>query len=134
MAAVHATDTEIARLRDAVSLDVASLDGGKDAIADLYERHDRDFHVTIARCGRNPMLTDLLCAELYPLLRLYRGMPAGTRPPTHRAVVEHERIVSAIEDRDPDLAEVLMRRHISAARGRRETALAEAALAATTKP
>jgi DNA-binding GntR family transcriptional regulator len=37
--------------------------------------------------------------------------------------VEHERIVSAIEDRDPDLAEMLMRRHIAAARVRRETAL-----------
>jgi DNA-binding GntR family transcriptional regulator len=33
--------------------------------------------------------------------------------------------VSAIEDRDPELAERLMRRHTAAARVRRETALAQ---------
>jgi DNA-binding GntR family transcriptional regulator len=31
----------------------------------------------------------------------------------------------AIEDRDPDLAETLIRRHIADARARRETALAQ---------
>lgn len=72
------------------------------------------------------MLIDLLCAELYPLPRLYRGLPAGLRPRRRRAVVEHQRIVAAIEDRDPDLAEMMMRRHIAAARARRETALADA--------
>jgi DNA-binding GntR family transcriptional regulator len=41
-------------------------------------------------------------------------------------VVEHERIVCAIEDRDADLAEITMRRHIAAARARREAVLAQA--------
>ena len=69
------------------------------------------------------MLTDLLCLELYPLLRLYRGLPTFPRPRTTRAALEHERIVAAIEDRDADLAEMMMRRHIAAARLRREAAL-----------
>ena len=96
---------------------------------DVDDSHDHDFHFNIAQCSRNPMLIDLLCAELYPLLRLYRGLPPGLRPRGRRAVIEHQRIVSAIEDRDPDLAEMLMRRHIATARVRRETALAEAGMA-----
>jgi DNA-binding GntR family transcriptional regulator len=78
----------------------------------------------VAQYSRNPMLTELLCAELYPLLRLYRGLPVDALPRTRRAVVEHERVVSAIENRDPDLAEIMMRRHIAAARARRQAVLA----------
>ena len=80
-----------------------------------------DFHFAIAQCSRNPMLINLLCGELYPLLRLYRGPLIGTRPRGRRAIMEHERVVSAIEDHDPDLAETMMRRHISAARMRRQS-------------
>ena len=126
LAARHATEREIAALR-AIVAGSTPITGGEDSSEAAFdERHDRDFHFTIAQCSRNPMLIDLLCAELYPLLRLYRGMPVGFRPRVQRAAVEHERIVSAIADRDPDLAEMLMRRHIAAARARRETALAQA--------
>ena len=133
VAALNATDAEVARLRAAV--DAAALSGTDSTIMDIDDSHDHDFHFNIARCSRNPMLIDLLCAELYPLLRLYRGLPPGLRPRGRRAVVEHQRIVSAIENRDPDLAEMLMRRHIAMARVRRETALAEAGVpgAETTK-
>ena len=73
LAATNATDAEIARLRAAVTENAVGLNGGKDVGAELHERHDQDFHFTIAQCSRNPMLIELLCAELYPLLRLYRG-------------------------------------------------------------
>ena len=126
LAARHATEREIAALR-AIVAGSTRVTGSEDSAETSFdERHDRDFHFTIAQCSRNPMLIDLLCAELYPLLRLYRGMPVGFRPRVQRAAVEHERIVFAIADRDPDLAEMLMRRHIAAARARRETALAQA--------
>jgi DNA-binding GntR family transcriptional regulator len=121
LAAMSATDAEVARLRAAVT-----ENGTRDVGAELDERHDQDFHFSIAQCSRNPMLIELLCGELYPLLRLYRGQLPAVRPHGRRAVIEHERIVSAIEDRDPDLAELLMRRHIAAAQVRRETALAQA--------
>ena len=129
MAAINATEAEIARLRAVVGVDAPTPSGDTTAALHLDEQQDQDFHVTIAQCSRNPMLTELLCGELYPLLRLYRGLPPGRRPRGRRAVVEHERIVCAIEDRDPDLAELLMRRHIAAARRRREFALAEAGAA-----
>jgi DNA-binding GntR family transcriptional regulator len=126
LVASHATDAEIARLRAAVNDNAAALNGNDGALREIDDRHDQDFHFAIAQYSGNPMLTELLCAELYPLLRLYRGLPAGVRPPTRRAVVEHERIVCAIEDRDADLAEITMRRHIAAARARREAVLAQA--------
>ena len=126
LAATNATDAEIARLRAAVTENAVGLNGTKDAGAELHERHDQDFHFSITQCSRNPMLIELLCAELYPLLRLYRGQLPSGRPHRRRAVIEHERIVSAMEDRDPELSELLMRRHIAAARVRRETALAQA--------
>jgi DNA-binding GntR family transcriptional regulator len=126
LVASRATDAEIARLRAAVTDNAAALNGNDGALMEIDDRHDQDFHFAIAQYSRNPMLTELLCAELYPLLRLYRGLPAGLRPRARRAVVEHERVVSAIEDRDADLAEIMMRRHIAAARARREAALAGA--------
>ncbi len=110
LAATNATADEIARLR---------------ALVDQNAIDDQDFHFTIAQCSRNPMLIGLLCGELYSLLRLYRGLPLGVRPRSQRAQIEHERIVSAIEDRDADLAEMQMRRHIASARMRREAALAK---------
>ena len=125
LAATNATDAEIAGLRAGVTESAAGPNGTPDAGAELDERYDQDFHFSIAQCSRNPMLIELLCAELYPLLRLYRGQLPLVRPRRRPAVIEHERIVSAIEDRDPELSELLMRRHIAAARLRRETALAQ---------
>lgn len=125
LAAINATDAEIAELRAAVTENAVGLNGTKDAGEELDERYDQDFHFSIAQCSRNPMLIELLCAELYPLLRLYRGQLPLVRPRRRPAVIEHERIVSAIEDRDPELSELLMRRHIAAARVRRETVLAQ---------
>jgi DNA-binding GntR family transcriptional regulator len=125
LAATNATDAEIAALRAGVTESAGGPNGTPDAGAELDERYDQDFHFSIAQCSRNPTLIELLCAELYPLLRLYRGQLPLVRPRRRPAVIEHERIVSAIEDRDPELSELLMRRHIAAARLRRETALAQ---------
>jgi DNA-binding GntR family transcriptional regulator len=129
LAATNATDAEIAGLRAGVTESAGGRSGtpevGGELGAELDERYDQDFHFSVAQCSRNPMLIELLCAELYPLLRLYRGQLPMVRPRRRPAVIEHERIVSAIEDRDPELSELLMRRHIAAARARRETALAQ---------
>ena len=125
LAAMHATDAELAALRAIVTESAAGSADSEAEAAISEEQYNHDFHSTIARCSRNPMLIDLLCGELYVLLRLYRGIESGMRPRGRRAIVEHERIVAAIEDRDPDLAEMLMRRHIGSARKRREAALAQ---------
>jgi DNA-binding GntR family transcriptional regulator len=123
LAATNATDEEIAALRATVTQGLRGAADKETSASDMDPVSDDDFHFAIAQCSRSAMLIDLLCGELAPLLRLYRGQFGPVRARGQRALTEHERIVSAIEDRDPDLAESLMRRHIAAARGRRKAAL-----------
>lgn len=82
-----------------------------------YQREgDFDFHYRIIKGSGNQKLYQSLCGELYHLVRMYRyrlSMMSG-RPA--QALKEHSHIVEAIEARDGELAEMLMRRHISAAR------------------
>lgn len=74
-----------------------------------------DFHYLIAQGSRNELLIDLLSGELYQLLRMCRYRTGKMAERTGPALKQHRQIVEAIADRDPDLAELLMRRHISGA-------------------
>lgn len=77
MAALNATEAEIVALRAAVAGPTSVSDGAMETTDGAYEQLDRDFHVAVANCSRNPMLIGLLCGELYPLLKLYRGPRLG---------------------------------------------------------
>ncbi|SEI68926.1 DNA-binding transcriptional regulator, GntR family [Allopseudospirillum japonicum] len=77
---------------------------------------DLDFHYRIVLGSHNTKLTELLCGELYHLVRMYRYQLSTSSDRPKQAFVEHHRIVDAIEQRDEELAEMLMRRHISASR------------------
>ncbi|WP_254070600.1 GntR family transcriptional regulator [Acidisphaera sp. L21] len=114
-AAMNVTSAEITALHRAAER--------HDDVQTIDQQHDQDFHFMIAQASRNPMLINLLCSELYPLLRLYRGQNPTSPPRSQRALIEHQRILSAIEDHDPEIAELQMRRHIAAARLRREQAI-----------
>lgn len=81
---------------------------------------DFDFHYLLAKSARSKRLEQFLCKDLYSLIRLCRFAIAHASGRQHQAYRDHERILDAIEDRDPDLAELLMRRHIAAARRRFE--------------
>ena len=115
LAARHMTAGEIAGLRQvlAVHEKQADLKSGEA----YYQREgDLDFHYRIVLGSHNRMLMAILCDDLYYLVRLYRTQfsASGARP--QRAFVEHHRIVDAIEAGDEELAELLMRRHVSASR------------------
>jgi DNA-binding GntR family transcriptional regulator len=77
---------------------------------------DNDLHVRIARGSRNRWLMDIICNELYPLLRICRNqstMATASLKQRGKAVSrEHNAIIGAIEQRDPDAAERLMRAHL----------------------
>lgn len=80
------------------------------------EEGDFDFHYRIVKASRNEVLMQMLCGELYHRVRLYRYQFSVTEGRPQKAFAEHSRIVEAIEARDAEMAELLMRRHISSAR------------------
>lgn len=75
-----------------------------------------DFHFQVARGTHSARLMRLLCGDLYSLIRLCRFKTSGMPGRVLRAFRDHQRICEAIGDRDADLAELLMRRHVIAAR------------------
>jgi DNA-binding GntR family transcriptional regulator len=84
---------------------------------------DRDFHFLIAQISQNPYLVSLLCAELDPLLRVFRTNTGYPKVKRREAAEEHKQILAAMENKDAEFAEMLMRRHVSAANKRRQDAL-----------
>jgi DNA-binding GntR family transcriptional regulator len=73
---------------------------------------DEQFHLSIAEGARLPILIGFL-GQLRGFVRVLRLETA--RHPRHmsRVVTEHEQIVDAIERRDADAAEALLREHLN---------------------
>lgn len=72
-----------------------------------------DFHSRILGASHNPQLAVLLGQDLYPKMRMYRQQTSDHRVDPRQALREHQAITDALCNREPDLAELLMRRHIS---------------------
>lgn len=71
-----------------------------------------NFHaVIVAACG-NAWIQDALSDEVYDLVRFYRWSSPGAAPVSNGRSHEHWQIVRAMQARDEDLAESLMRAHI----------------------
>jgi DNA-binding GntR family transcriptional regulator len=124
LAAKNMSDDEIADLRDLLQQHGRQIEGDPDH-AYFQREGDLDFHYRIVQGSHNNRMIELLCNDLYHLVRLYRyqfGMPSKRGP---RAFTEHEHIVDAIERRDAELAELLMRAHVRASRENVERLLAE---------
>jgi len=77
---------------------------------------DLDFHYLIVQLSGNVRLFNLLCGELYHLLRLYRRQTSSEPSRPVQAFKEHHQIVDAMERGDGELAEILMKRHIGSAK------------------
>lgn len=130
---------EIYQVREAMEGMAARLAAGRmpdeeiRAIQALLEQHQRqiednaggeyfqyegdfDFHYRIIKNSGNDYLVNLLCGELYHLIRMYRLRSGRIAWRPQRALAEHQMILDAIRDGDGEYAEILMRRHISAAR------------------
>lgn len=74
-----------------------------------------DFHFRIAQASGNQWLIEHLYLELYQLIRMCRHQSAQTPQRPGKALAEHRQILEAISQHDAELAEMLMRRHISGA-------------------
>jgi len=81
---------------------------------------DYAFHEMLARGGKNKIIERALIHELYNLIKMFRYQNEFANTSSTNSLVEHRQVVYAIEQRDPVLAEVTMRRHIVHARARIE--------------
>lgn len=75
-----------------------------------------DFHAAIVRGSKNKQLINLLCTELWGLLRISRVQAGNEISPAEACLREHRAIVEAMRQRDTDRAALLMGRHIRKAR------------------
>ncbi|MGX5173830.1 GntR family transcriptional regulator [Aliikangiella sp. IMCC44653] len=109
LAAENMSDAEIADLKSLLNSHFHTIKGG-----DSYyqEAGDVDFHYRIIQGSKNAHLIRMLVDGLYHLVRMYRVQLGMAGPRVTTAFDEHKNIVNAIANRDPELAEMLMRRHI----------------------
>ncbi|NND82847.1 MAG: GntR family transcriptional regulator [Gammaproteobacteria bacterium] len=81
---------------------------------------DYAFHEAVIRGSKNRMIKHLLLHETYSLIKMFRYQTAAARSSSTNSLIEHRQVVYAIEQRDPVLAEAIMRQHIVHARDRIE--------------
>ncbi len=123
-AALNMSDQDIEEMQ-AILLEHAKDKDLQDGIAYYQEEGDLDFHYKVILGSHNQQLITLLCGQLYHLVRMYRCQFGMNSPRATRAFDEHSRIIEAIADRDGELAEILMRRHIAASRKNIENKIAQ---------
>ena len=115
LAAKHITEDEVAAIQTLLNEheEAVQRSEGREY---FQQEGDLDFHYRIVQASGNEKLISLLCGELYHLVRMYRYQSSRSVSRPERALEEHRRVLGAIADRDGELAEILMRRHLAGAR------------------
>ena len=109
LAAENMSDEEIADLKTLLNTHFEIVQTGETY---YQEAGDLDFHYRIIMGSKNSQLIGMLIDSIYHLIRMYRVQLGMAGPRVTRAFDEHKHIVQAISNRDAELAEILMRRHI----------------------
>lgn len=81
----------------------------------IQREGDIDFHYRVALASQNQWILHNLHGELYQLIRMCRHQSGQFPERAQTALEQHRQIANAIARRDEELAELLMRRHISGA-------------------
>lgn len=115
LAATRMSDAEIAGLVEVLEQHEQQQDIRED-VAYFQREGDLDFHYRVIQGSHNDSLVRMLIGELYHLVRMYRYQFSTTSNRPQKALREHRGIVEALQARDGEMAEWLMRRHISRAR------------------
>jgi len=102
-----ASDEDIATLR---SMFATFENGQLHAKLDEYSEVNIEFHQTIIRMSRNHVLVDL-AENLFTHMRMIRRKTIGEDDRADRSIRDHMNIIHALEERDTELAEVLVRNH-----------------------
>jgi len=114
LAARVMSDADIAALIDLLDQHEAAI-REIDGKAYFQSEGDIDFHFRIAEASGNRWILENLNGELYQLIRMCRRQSGQVPERAPAALAEHRQIAAAIAARDAELAEILMRRHISGA-------------------
>ena len=101
----------LAALLDQHAVNISETEGK----AYFQREGDIDFHYRIALGSRNRWILENLHGELYQLIRMCRHQSGQFPSRAQTALDQHRQIADAIACRDEELAELLMRRHISGA-------------------
>ncbi|ABV36719.1 transcriptional regulator, GntR family [Shewanella sediminis HAW-EB3] len=109
LAAKNMTDQDIGDLNVLLNTHFQKVKTGESY---YQEAGDVDFHYRIILGSKNKHLISMLIDGIYHLVRMYRVQLGMTGPRITTAFDEHKHIVQAISNRDEELAEMLMRRHI----------------------
>ncbi len=108
LATVRASDEEIGRLRTMF----ASFDDSSGVRAQIDEYSEKNilFHQTIIGLSQCELLSQM-AEGLFIHMRSIRARTIRERDRAHRSIIDHMNIIEAIENRDSDLAERLVREH-----------------------
>ena len=104
---LNATDHAIASLR---SLLTSYSEGQVDDHIDEYSENNINFHQAILRMSGNQLICDT-ADNLFIHMRSIRVRTIGEEDRAQKSIVDHMQIVEALEARDTDLAERLVREH-----------------------
>ena len=122
LAAENMTDDEIKELENLL-LSHEQSEQLQQGDSYYQQQGDLDFHYLIITGSKNRTLINTLTIDLYHIIRMYRFQCSAETTRPQKAFKEHRRIVEAIAARDGELAQLLMKRHISAARKNTELRL-----------
>ncbi|KRE18246.1 hypothetical protein ASE63_03525 [Bosea sp. Root381] len=115
LAAQAITDAQLAELEALLAQHGEARD--VQAGTGYYQRTpDFDFHFRIVSASGNARLIQMLCNDMYDLLRIYRYRSSTLGGRARDAYDEHHAILDALKRRDPAMAEAAMRSHIQRSR------------------
>ncbi|MBN3758119.1 GntR family transcriptional regulator [Paraburkholderia sp. Tr-20389] len=107
LATLHATDEEIARLRH--MFDQFRDSTPAEHIAE-YSNANIAFHQAIVELSKSQIILDTI-KNIFIHVRAIRRMTISQSDRASRSIVDHLRIIEALEKRDTELAERLVREH-----------------------
>jgi DNA-binding GntR family transcriptional regulator len=107
LATQKASDEEIAALR---RMFATFEDGAQEAKLDEYSEINIEFHQAIIRMSRNQVLIDM-AENLFTHMRMIRRKTIGELDRADRSIRDHMNIIEALEARDTNRAEELVRSH-----------------------
>ena len=121
LAAMRRTDKNLKDIETSLKAIQTAIEAGQDAVA-----ADFQFHLNIVRASQNPYYADLMVSlgtSIIPRARLEKGKStqlAEDREAYLRKVnMEHESILNAIRNQDPEAARAAMRTHLTNSKERR---------------